>query len=77
MFKGGGREETCKSQIGISTHKIKAIQNRLKKKHQLSYSFLPLFLLIEKRGRVGREVEGMFKWEGAWVNLWLIHVDVS
>ena len=30
-----------------------------------------------ERGRMGREVEGMFKWEGAWVNLWLIHVDVS
>ena len=25
---------------------------------------------------MGREVGGMFKWEGTWVNLWLIHVDV-
>ena len=24
----------------------------------------------------GKEVGGMFKWEGTWVNLWLIHVDV-
>ena len=29
-----------------------------------------------ERGRMGREVEGMFKWEGTWVNLRLIHVDV-
>ena len=27
-------------------------------------------------GGMGREVGGMFKWEGTWVNLWLIHVDV-
>ena len=27
-------------------------------------------------GRMGSEVEVMFKWEGTWVNLWLIHVDV-
>ena len=26
-------------------------------------------------GGMGREVGGMFKWEVAWVNLWLIHVD--
>ena len=24
----------------------------------------------------GKEVGGMFKWEGTWVNLQLIHVDV-
>ena len=29
-----------------------------------------------ERSRMGREVEGMFKWEGTWVNLRLIHVDV-
>ena len=26
-------------------------------------------------GEMGMEVGGMFKWEGTWVNLWLIHVD--
>ena len=26
------------------------------------------------RVRVGRQVGGRFKWEGTWVNLWLIHV---
>ena len=25
---------------------------------------------------MGKEVGGIFKWEGTWVNLWLIHVDV-
>ena len=25
---------------------------------------------------MGREMGKMFKWEGTWVNLWLIHVDV-
>ena len=30
-----------------------------------------------QRGGVWREVGGMFKWEGTWVNLWLIHVDVQ
>ena len=29
-----------------------------------------------QRGGMGREVGGMFKWEGTRVNLWLIHVDV-
>ena len=28
------------------------------------------------KGRMRREAGGMFKWEGTWVNLWLIHVDV-
>ena len=28
------------------------------------------------RGGMGREVGGRFKWEGTWVNLWPIHVDV-
>ena len=27
-------------------------------------------------GGMGREGGGMFKWEGTWVNLWLINVDV-
>ena len=27
-------------------------------------------------GWMGREVVGMFKWEGAWVKLQMIHVDV-
>ena len=35
------------------------------KKHILTYI-----------GGMGKEVGGMFKWEGTWVNLWLIHVDV-
>ena len=25
---------------------------------------------------MGKDVGGVFKWEGTWVNLWLIHVDV-
>ena len=25
----------------------------------------------------GKEIGGMFKWEGTWVNLWLIHVDTG
>ena len=29
-----------------------------------------------ERGGMGREVEGMFKWEGTWVHLRLIRVDV-
>ena len=33
-------------------------------------------LVTTERGGMGREVGGMFKWEGTWVNLWLIHVDV-
>ena len=28
-------------------------------------------------GLDGEEIEGMFKWEGTWVNLWLIHVDIG
>ena len=28
-------------------------------------------------GEMGREMGGRFKWEGTWVNLWLIHVDVE
>ena len=33
-------------------------------------------LVTTYRAGMGREVEGMFRWEGTWVNLWLIHVDV-
>ena len=29
------------------------------------------------RGGMGREVGRVFKWEGAWINLWLIHVVTS
>ena len=29
-----------------------------------------------REGWMGREVVGVFKWEGAWVKLRLIHVDV-
>ena len=29
-----------------------------------------------QRGGIGREVGGLFKWEGTQENLWLIHVDV-
>ena len=29
-----------------------------------------------QRGGMGMEVGGRFKWEGTWVNLWLIHADV-
>ena len=28
------------------------------------------------RDGIGREMRGMFKWEGTWVKLWLIYVDV-
>ena len=28
------------------------------------------------RGGMGREVGGVLKWEGRWVNLWLIHIDI-
>ena len=27
-------------------------------------------------GGMGKEVRGMFKWEGTWVKLWLIYIDV-
>ena len=33
-------------------------------------------LITTYRDRIRRKVEGMLKWEGTWVNLWLIHVDV-
>ena len=29
-----------------------------------------------KKGGMGRELGGTFLWEGTWVNLWLILVDV-
>ena len=34
------------------------------------------FFQTTERGGMGREVGGMFKWKGTWVNLWLIDVDV-
>ena len=33
-------------------------------------------LVTTQRVGMGREVGGIFTWEGIWVNLWLVHVDV-
>ena len=31
---------------------------------------------VLEKGEMGREIEGRFGWEGTWVYLWLILVDV-
>ena len=32
--------------------------------------------ITTQRGEMGREMGGRFKWEGTYVYLWLIHVEI-
>ena len=55
----------------VTTYKWIANGNLLYDSRNSTWGLVPTY-----SGGMGREVRGMLKWEGTWVNLWLIHADV-